>query len=158
MKIRPAGYAAQFINAAQLIWIVLLVGCSSAERTEPPDQTSVSDANEEEGGRIRFVAAESWMESIILDPPSLDGWIALPPKHIGKLFTSSQDPGASGLLPPSACSKCHAEIVESFAATAHARTTQLPKRYSFPGSFDPPVNQFSSASGELKFEMAEAQQ
>ena len=131
--------------------VLAVAGCSGREPkitdavpdlTNTPATEAVITAADND--TIRFVAADEWGELAASTPSTSNGWIAMPPPQKGELYQSPQDPTAQGLLKPDACLECHAEIVESFAATAHARTAQYPSRDSILGALDAPDNRLAT--------------
>lgn len=138
-----------------LLAVLSMQGCrdESGSGGDAPD--SQSSETTDDSSRIRRVAAADWVDFAVIDPPTEPGWIALPPAVEGPPFQTARDPAATGILPPSACSECHADIVESFARTAHARTSQLPTHDSILGALNRPKNRLMTAVDGFYFEMSE---
>ena len=126
-----------------------------AQRADGHSTVSHAKSSSSNDERIRFVSAEEWVDFSVLQPPDNVGWVAVPPPHDGDLYGSPQDPSALGFLAPDRCSLCHAEIVESFAETAHARTSRLPSRESIAGALAPPANRLITGLDGFYFRMVE---
>jgi hypothetical protein len=134
-----------YVNVGLLIFVSLL-GCEE-KKTEAP--TRIPEAETKE---FFYVSAEKWSQFALYDAPRQPGWIAFPELHSKPAFQSAVNPESIGLLPPSKCADCHADIVQSCAATAHSLTFRNATEQSIAGSLEPPDNVVITRVKDFLFE------
>jgi len=103
---------------------------------------------------IRHIPPEEWLDFAVVHPPTNRGWVAVPPSSEGA-YPAAFDSSRTVNYRPESCRECHADLVEEFGKTAHARTMALPSLESILGSFRPTANRLETSLPGFSFQMTE---